>query len=84
MGYKILQRTHHQLFTMNFEWQDKIDYVLEPDDDKYMKYFRQAWDQSLYKAIMPQRSMKDEFLTASGAMVDIMRSVFKSKVLKRK
>lgn len=84
MGYKILQRTHHQLFTVNYEWQDKIDYVLEPEEDKYMKYFRQAWDQSLYKAIMPQRSMKDEVLVATRATLDIIRSVFKSKVLKSK
>jgi SAM-dependent methyltransferase len=83
LGYKILQRTHHQLFTVNYEWKDKIDYVLDPDDDYYLKYFRMAWDKALYDKIMPQRAMKSEVLTAAQATVDIMKSVLKSRFFRK-
>jgi ubiquinone/menaquinone biosynthesis C-methylase UbiE len=82
VGFKILQRTHHQLFTVNFEWRDSIDFVLEPDDERYMKYFTQAWDEKIYKEMMPQRSMRAELFKALGATADIARSVFKSRILK--
>ena len=83
LGYKILQRTHHQLFTVNYEWKDDIDYLLDPQDEAYLKYFTQPWDKEHYRAIMPQRSLKQELMRASGATMDIIRSVFKSKVLKK-
>ncbi|MFM9840182.1 MAG: class I SAM-dependent methyltransferase [Cyclobacteriaceae bacterium] len=85
IGYKILQRTHHQLFTVNYEWKDTIDYVLEPNEDIYMKYFEKAWawDEAIYNDLMPQRSVSEEFMQSFSAMVDIAKSVFKSKVLKK-
>lgn len=82
VGYKILQRTHHQMLTVNYQWKDKIDYVLEPDDDYYLKYFTRAWDESLFNIIMPQRTMKNEMVKALQATFDIIRSVIKSKILK--
>jgi len=84
LGYKILQRTHHQLFTVNYEWKDQIDYLLDPDDDEYLKYFNQPWDKNHYDKIMPKRSLSQELLSSSMATFDIIRSVFKSKVLKSK
>lgn len=83
LGYKILQRTHQQLFTVNYEWKDRIDYVLDPVDDHFLKYFLHAWDETLYKKIMPERGLKSEVLHAAGATFDIVRSVFKSRFLRR-
>jgi ubiquinone/menaquinone biosynthesis C-methylase UbiE len=82
IGYKILQRTHHQLFTVNFEWRDRIDFILEPTDEHYMKYFTQAWDEKIFKEMMPQRGIKKEFFKSFNATLDIARSVFKSRVFK--
>lgn len=84
LGYKILQRTHHQLFTVNYEWRDEIDYVLEPDDPDYLKYFTSPWDKTLYKEIMPQRTLSQELLSSTKATIDIFWSVFNSKILKNK
>lgn len=84
LGYKILQRTHHQLFTVNYEWKDQIDYILEPNDDEYLKYFKQPWGKDHYDKIMPKRSLSQELISSTKATFDIFRSVFKSKVLKIK
>ena len=82
LGYKILQRTHQQLFTVNYEWKDSIDYILEPEDEAYLKYFIQPWNKEIYQEIMPQRSMGKELMRATSATIDIIKSVIKSKVLK--
>lgn len=83
LGYKILQRTHQQLFTVNYEWKDNIDYILDPEDDYFLKYFNHAWDEAFYKKIMPQRTLQNEVFHAAGAAFDIIRSVFKSRFLKK-
>jgi len=83
MGFKILQRTQHQLFTVNYEWRDKIDYVFEPNDADLKKYFTQAWDKSMYESVIPKRSLGSEYFAAVGATFDIFKNVFKSKVLSR-
>lgn len=82
LGYKILQRTHPQLFTVNYEWKDSIDYILEPEDEAYLKYFTQPWNKEIYQEIMPQRSMGKELMRSTSAIIDIIKSVIKSKVLK--
>ena len=82
-GYKILQRTQQQIFTVNYEWSGSIDYVFEPTDAELKKYFDQVWDKSMYEHVIPKRGMGKEFIAAMGATYDIFKSVIKSKVLGR-
>lgn len=82
LGYKILQRTQPQLFTVNYEWKDKIEYIVEPTDEMLRQYFTRTWDKAMFDRMIPNRSLSAEFMAATGAMWDIMRSVWKSKVLK--
>ena len=82
-GFKILQRTQQQIFTVNYEWKDRIEYVVEPTDAELKKYFTQVWDKSMYEHIVPKRSLGSEYMAAMGATVDIFKNVFKSKVLSR-
>lgn len=82
LGYKILQRTQPQLFTVNYEWKDKIEYIVEPSDEMLRQYFTRTWDKAMFDRMVPNRSLSSEFMAATGAMWDIMRSVWKSKVVK--
>lgn len=81
-GYKIMQRTHHQLLTVNHEWRDSIDFIVNPTDESLLKFFKEPWDTAHYNTIMPQRGMFSEVIKASQATFDIFRSVIKSKLLK--
>lgn len=82
-GYKILQRTQPQILTVNYEWKDSIDCIVEPTDKELEKYFTQAWDKQMYESIIPKRGLGREYLAAMGATFDIFKNVFKSKVLNR-
>jgi ubiquinone/menaquinone biosynthesis C-methylase UbiE len=79
-GFKILQRTHPQLFTVNYEWSDSIEFVVEPSEADLQKYFKELWDQQMYNSIFPRRSQGREFLGALAASLDIFRSVVRSRI----
>ena len=80
-GYKIMQRTHPALLTMNYEWKDSIDFVVEPEDDEIMSYFTDPWHQDMFKQLMPQRSIMQESWATLAAVAGIFKSVVKSKVI---
>ncbi len=82
-GYKILQRTQPQLFTVNYEWKDSIDSIINPSDEELKKFFTREWDKPMFEHIIPKRSLSGEYFAAIGASLDIMRSVIKSKLLSR-
>jgi hypothetical protein len=81
-GYKILQRTQPQILTVNHEWRDKIEYVVEPEDKDLQRFFTQTWDKQMYERIVPSRSLPKEGIAAIKATFDIVRSVFNSKILR--
>ncbi|MGB0178027.1 MAG: methyltransferase domain-containing protein, partial [Owenweeksia sp.] len=84
IGWKIIQRTHHQALTMSYEWEEKVDFLINPDDDRLLDYFKKPWTLDMVNDVMPQRSLHKEASMAISAFVDITQSIFKSRVLKRK
>ncbi|MBX2916017.1 MAG: class I SAM-dependent methyltransferase [Cyclobacteriaceae bacterium] len=82
IGFKILQRTHPQLLTINYEWSEKIEFEVDPPDEKLRNYFTTVWDRNMYHSIFPKRTLAQEFWATTKAFVDILGSVIKSKLLK--
>jgi SAM-dependent methyltransferase len=83
IGFKMLQRTHPELMTMNYEWQGDIELLVNPEDEYYLKYFREPWGKEFCEKFITQRPLAAEGRSAAAAFYDIMKSVFKSKVLKK-
>lgn len=83
IGFKITERTHPNAFSIRIEWENDFDYVVEPQDPEIRKYFTEKWKEEWGDEFFPQRSMAAEFGAAASAFWDIIKSVFKSKVLKK-
>jgi SAM-dependent methyltransferase len=83
IGYKIVERTHPDLFTVRHEWQDNIEILVNPDSTYYREHFTKPWDEKFYNKVFDQRSLGREGLASLSAAFDIIKSVFKSKVLKK-
>lgn len=83
VGYKILERTYTNLMTVRYEWKDSIEFIVNPKDEDLMKYFTQKWNESAIDVFFPPKSLKDEFLNTFKALMDITRSIIKSKIFKR-
>jgi hypothetical protein len=84
IGFKMLERTHANIMTVRIEWKDGFDYVVDPTDPAILQYFTSQWKEGWGPAFFPEKSMAREFRDAAAAFVDISRSVFRSKVLKKK
>ena len=83
IGFKMLERTHANIMTVLIEWKDSFDYVVDPTDPAILQYFTSQWKEGWGPAFFPEKSMGHEFRDAAAAFMDISRSVFRSKVLKK-
>lgn len=84
IGFKVLERTHPNLETIRIEWEDSFDYEIEPTDPEIRKYFKGKWQLEWGDEFFPKRTLKQELAEATLAFTDIVKSAFKSKVLKSK
>jgi SAM-dependent methyltransferase len=83
IGYKLLQRTHSQMMSVNYEWKDDIEVLVNPDSSYYHDFFTKPWDDSTCQQFLKNRSMSKEFTSSFNAFIDICKNVFNSKVLKK-
>ncbi|WP_428329542.1 class I SAM-dependent methyltransferase [Mucilaginibacter sp.] len=82
IGFKILERTHASILTVNYEWQDNIEILVNPTDPYYLNHFIKPWDESICDKFIYKQSYGKEVASTVAAMFDIMRSVVKSKLFK--
>jgi SAM-dependent methyltransferase len=82
IGYKILERTHAGILTINYEWTDEIEILVNPQDEYYLNHFIKPWDESICDKLLIKRSYGREIMATMAAMYDIARTVAKSKLLK--
>lgn len=83
IAFKLLQRTQPNLITVNYEWKDEIEFVINPKDSYYLDYFTQPWDEKFCENLLIQRSLGQEAKATFQSFIDICRSVFKSKIIKK-
>lgn len=82
IGYKILQRTYPLIMTMNYEWKDNIEVIVNPDNAYYRSFFTKPWTRDTCEKLWGKRALPSEAKQSIIAMMEIMKSVFKSKVLR--
>ena len=51
VGYKILMDTKPNFMTVRYEWKNSIDFEVNPDNETYLKYFREYWDEEMVRSI---------------------------------
>lgn len=81
IAFKMLERTHHNLIAVRYEWKDSIEILVNPEDEYYRNFFTKPWDPLLDRQYHPQRSLGAEALNSFGGFFDVVKTVFKSKVL---
>jgi SAM-dependent methyltransferase len=82
IGFKILERTHASILTVNYEWADDIEILVNPEDPYYLNHFIKPWDEIICNKFIYKQSYGKEVISTMAAMFDIMRSVVKSKLFK--
>jgi SAM-dependent methyltransferase len=82
IGFKILQRTHPLLMSMNHEWKDGIDILVNPDNAYYRSFFTNPWRKETCEKFWGKRTLSGEAKQSLIAIMEVMASVFKSKILR--
>lgn len=83
IGFKIMQQNHSDLTLLKYEWKDDIEVLVNPDSSYYKDFFTKPWDEEACNRFLVKRTLGAEGISSFSAFIDICRSVFKSKVLKR-
>jgi SAM-dependent methyltransferase len=83
VGYKILMETKPNFMTIRYEWKDSIDFIVNPEKEEYLKYFRGYWDEEMVREFFPGRSRAKEFAAAQCAMLNILFKGVKRAILRR-
>ena len=80
LGYKMMQYTHGNIQTIRYEWKDNIDFLVNPTDEKYRKYFIEKWQINQMEQFLPNRSLSSELWNSICAFSFILKSVIKSRL----
>lgn len=79
IGFKIMERTHPNLFTNRVEWEGDFKYDVNTEDPEILKYFTAGWDESWAPAFFPPRTKMQELKESARAFYEITRSVLRHK-----
>jgi SAM-dependent methyltransferase len=79
IGFKILERTHPNLFTNRVEWKNDFKYVVNPEDPEILKFFTDGWKEKWAESFFPPRTKWEELKESSRAFYEIFRSVLRSR-----
>jgi SAM-dependent methyltransferase len=82
IGFKILERTHAGILTVNYEWANDLEILVNPEDEYYLNHFIKPWDERICDKLLIKRSYSREIMATLSAVFDIMRSVTRSKILR--
>jgi SAM-dependent methyltransferase len=80
IGFKILERTHPNIFTNRVEWKDDFKYVVNPEDPEILKYFTGGWKEEWADIFFTPRTKWQELKESGRAFYEISRSVLRGKV----
>jgi len=83
-GYKILMNTHPNFMTIRYEWKDSIEIVVNPTEEKYMKYFTEAWNEDMINEFFVKRSkLMEAFLAIYELKVMLLRTLGFKRIFPR-
>lgn len=68
VGYKIFMETKPNFMTMRYEWQDSIEFVVNPTEQKYLDYFSKPWTEEMIKEFFPSQSNIKEFIEGTSSL----------------
>lgn len=78
LTFKLLWFTERNLFINRYEWNDEIDFIVNPDDSYYSSFFTQKWTREMVEKIFPPRSFIDELKRLFYSLFHIIRAKIRS------
>lgn len=60
LAFRLLGLTEGALMTNRYEWKDEIEIIVNPTDEKFLRFFTRPWDDEMIHSLFPPRSLGTE------------------------
>lgn len=77
LPYKLLWYSDGDIAINRYEWKDKIEVLVNPDDEYYQSFFIKKWNREMVMKIFPLRSVKSDVWKTIKALCYIIKMRFK-------
>lgn len=78
LPYKLLPFSEGELMHVRYEWKDDIDFLVNPTDPYYSKFFLKKWDREMVCTLFPPRSVFTELGRTSRAALHVLTDKLRS------
>jgi SAM-dependent methyltransferase len=80
LAYKLLLLTEGDIAMNRYEWEDNVDFIINPDDEYYLSFFKQKWTREMTEKIFPRRTNATEIARVTRGLLHLMKGKIKSKL----
>lgn len=80
VGYRIFMDTKPNFRTMRYEWNENIEFLVNPENPEYVKYFTRYWDEEMVRNFFSKKSIFNELTSAIGSFASILISTAKHRL----
>lgn len=78
--FRLLGLTEGALITNRYEWKDDIEIIVNPTDEKYLRFFTKPWDDEMIRIVFPPRSLSAEI----GKLISALWFSLKCEIIKQR
>lgn len=72
LAYKLLTSTRPDIMTTRYEWEGKIEFIINPEKEEYLRYFKGYWDEQMAKQFFPETSLGKEIGAVMMAFISLI------------
>ena len=78
--YRLLRFTEGNIMFNRYEWNDQIEFIVNPTDEYYLSFFIRPWNKEMLRKLYPQRTILKEIEKMCSALFYLMKSKTKLKL----
>lgn len=72
-----------EIFMNRYEWKDEIEVIVNPTEEKYLRFFNSTWNNDMVKCIFPSRSVSSEIARSLKALCLVVKRHLHRNFVKR-
>ncbi len=73
LTYKLLWLTDGLMMNNRYEWKNGIDYIINPTDEYYHRFFTQPWNMEMAEKLFPRRKVVHEIIKTFPAIIHLAK-----------
>ena len=77
--FRILMRTYPNLFTVRYEWEDKVDFLINPQDPELRSFFSSSWDKEKILGMVGDKSRFGQISSFLSGFAEVAFDFVRSK-----